>query len=380
MRVVCFVADRVSASSRLRVLQYERCLRRDGVTVRVCVTRPSKYLPYPVGLPDVSGLRALYGLLGVSLIVLQRLYQICAHVPRADVVLLQKDLLFRSRLDFLERLLVGVARVRGARLVFDIDDAIYLGTSMMSLPRLDAKVQRVASAASVVLAGSEPIASHLRPFSGDIRLAPTCLTLEGRPAPRSSRPNRMLSLAWVGTASSARHLEVVSASLRQLARRGLVRIEVVTRLADLPDELLNALPDVELTEWTETAEAEILARSHIAVAPLLDEPFTRAKCGGKVLAYFAAALPVVASPVGAQAIMVRHDSTGLIATSEDEWSECLAQLCHSGALRERLGRAGRAYLEAHRSAERQYSQWRHWVLGPEAARLGRSVADHLPAT
>jgi glycosyltransferase involved in cell wall biosynthesis len=320
----------------------------------------------------------LYGFVGVSLIVLQRFYQVCVHVPRAQVVLLQKDFLFRSRIDLLERLVFAIARVRGTRVVFDIDDAVYLGTSVVNLPHLDAKIRRLAGAASIVLAGSDPIASHLRSASKAVQLAPTCLVLQGRPSRPPSPSAKVMRLVWVGTASNGRYLELLSAPLRRLVGQALVRIQLVTRLADLPNKVIEGLPDVLLTEWSESAEVNALAASDIAVAPLFDEPFARAKCGGKVLSYFAAGLPVIASPVGGQAIMVRHDETGLIATTQDEWSECLNRLCGDRDLRDRLGQAGRFYLERNRSAQHEYARWRRWVLGPSDEGLETFVADHLP--
>jgi glycosyltransferase involved in cell wall biosynthesis len=82
-----------------------------------------------------------------------------------------------------------------------------------------------------------------------------------------------------------------------------------------------------------------------------------------VLACFAAAIPVVASPAGAQTELVVHGTTGLIAGSSDEWLACLLALRASEELRARLGRAGRACVEEHYDARRQYAQWREWVVG-----------------
>jgi glycosyltransferase involved in cell wall biosynthesis len=377
---VFFIADRVSPSSRLRVLQYAGFLRRDGVAVRLCPTRPSKYLTYPAGLPGFSWCRLLYGVFGMSLILVQRTYQICAYVPGANVVFLQKDLLFRSRFAFLEQLLFALARMWRVRVVFDVDDAIYLGTSVAHLPHLRAKIWRIANAATMVLAGSEPIASELRPHSKSVQFAPTCIALNARPVRPCSGAAAELRLLWAGVATNARHLVLLSAALRLLGDTVPVRLELVTRRPDLPAGLLTGCLDVRLTEWSPDSEREALSRADIALAPLADEPFTRAKCGGRLLSYFAAAVPVVASPVGAQARMVLHGRTGLVATSPDEWFDGLSTLCASPSLRRQLGQAGRTLVEEHFAAQRQYPRWRDWVLGSAAASSGRTHADHLPAT
>jgi len=75
--------------------------------------------------------------------------------------------------------------------------------------------------------------------------------------------------------------------------------------------------------------------------PLADDEWTRGKCGLKLLQYGAAALPVICSPVGVNAQIVRHGVTGLLAAAPGEWGEHLRALLDDAALRRRLGDAAR---------------------------------------
>ena len=72
-----------------------------------------------------------------------------------------------------------------------------------------------------------------------------------------------------------------------------------------------------------------------------DDPWSRGKCGLKVLQYQAAGLPVVANAVGVQADFVRDGETGFLATTTDEWVHAVRTLAADAALRKRLGDAGR---------------------------------------
>ncbi|MFD7707541.1 glycosyltransferase [Streptomyces sp. NPDC059786] len=328
----------------------------------MCITRPSKYLMHPSWLPKSSICRIPYLTLGMLSIMLQRLWQICTVVPRVNVVLLQKDLLFRSRLRFLERLLFLIARLRNVRVVFDIDDAIYLGSAHEPTPHMLPKIAYIARSSALVLAGSEPIAARLVPHAADVRIFPTCIDAGERPARDYETTGGVLRLVWAGTPTNAWYLKQMTDALVTVRNVVPLQIELVSRLDELPPALLEGF-SLKLTEWSEEREKDALLRADIALAPLADDDWTRAKCGGKILGYFASGLPVVASPVGAQAKMVRHGETGMQATSDEEWADALLTLSGNKELRERVGTAGRNYLESTLDTEKRYTEWRGHVMG-----------------
>jgi glycosyltransferase involved in cell wall biosynthesis len=79
---------------------------------------------------------------------------------------------------------------------------------------------------------------------------------------------------------------------------------------------------------------------------LPDDPWTRGKCGFKLIQYMALGKPVVASPVGANLDIVKHGVNGYLAQTFDDWSECLIRLLKDATLRESLGREARQTVEA----------------------------------
>jgi glycosyltransferase involved in cell wall biosynthesis len=64
-------------------------------------------------------------------------------------------------------------------------------------------------------------------------------------------------------------------------------------------------------------------------------------------------VPTVCSPVGVNTEIIQDEENGLIASTEDEWVEKLTRLLRSAELRQRLGRAGRATVDARYSASVQ---------------------------
>ncbi len=87
--------------------------------------------------------------------------------------------------------------------------------------------------------------------------------------------------------------------------------------------------------------------------PLTDDEWAQGKCAFKLLQYMAAALPCVASPVGANAEAVNDGVNGFHARTAEEWERGLEALIRSPELRARFGAAGLAHVES-RYALRDY--------------------------
>ena len=98
---------------------------------------------------------------------------------------------------------------------------------------------------------------------------------------------------------------------------------------------------VEKVPWSLETEAVSLLTSAIGLAPLPDDPFSRGKCGFKVLQYQAPALPVVASPVGVNAQYVRDGISGLHAGGTEAWIGALDLLLGDAKRCNGMGQAGR---------------------------------------
>src|SRR5262249_918684 len=117
-------------------------------------------------------------------------------------------------------------------------------------------------------------------------------------------------------------------------------------------------PNLPIDEciWSEAAEASEIAAADIGIAQVPDDPWSRGKCGLKVLQYQAAGLPVIANPVGVQSEFVRDGETGFLARATEEWVSAVRRLRDS-ALRACMGNAGRRQVEARYSVEAGARLW-----------------------
>ena len=107
--------------------------------------------------------------------------------------------------------------------------------------------------------------------------------------------------------------------------------------------------------------------------PLTDDAWSRGKCAFKLLQYMAAALPCVASPVGANTEAVLDGINGFHATDVDEWERSLEKLILSPELRAELRRQGTSTCGAALCAAQLPREL------PEAAEpIGRSLISPQP--
>lgn len=278
----------------------------------------------------------------------------------ADAVILQRKLLPRVALALLRR------RVR--RLVFDFDDAVWLRDSYSAKgfddPRRLRRFAAVCAAADLVVAGNPYLADAARRWAPAERVVvvPTVVDVaKYAPAPKPPRPG--VQLVWVGSSSTLRGLERFTPTLSAIGRAvpGARLKLVCDRFISVPD-----LP-VDECVWTEATEPAELGAADVGIGWVPDDPWSRGKCGLKVLQYQAAGLPVVANPVGVQADFVRGD-TGVTATTTDEWVEAVRRLADDAALRARLGAAGRKQVEAEYSVPAAGALWNAALARMTAAR------------
>jgi hypothetical protein len=98
--------------------------------------------------------------------------------------------------------------------------------------------------------------------------------------------------------------------------------------------------------WAEEWETHDLAAGHIGISWLPDDPWSRGKCGLKILQYQAARLPVVANPVGVQSELVEPGASGFLPDTPEQWVAAIRTLSADLELRQKMGRVARQRVES----------------------------------
>jgi len=263
-----------------------------------------------------------------------------ARAGQAEAVILHRKLLTGFDFSRLRRL--------SPRLTYDFDDAVLYRDSQsgrfFSRTRLR-RFARQAARADLVIAGNQYLAEAAARFADRVVISPTPVDLADYPETLpASNPG---TIGWMGTSSNFVYLrDLVPALRRVLKNRPGRRLLVVSDRT--PD--LDGLP-FEFRTWSPAVQHQALTEFSLGLMPLRDDPWARGKCAYKVLQYFAAGLPVIASPVGMNRSVIREGTNGLLPDDEDSWVEALENLLRDPPARERLGRAGRSLVAEKYSLE-----------------------------
>ncbi|HWX26486.1 MAG TPA: glycosyltransferase family 4 protein [Steroidobacteraceae bacterium] len=273
----------------------------------------------------------------------------------ADVVVLHQIKLSAPE----ARLFAAFSRRR----VFDVDDAIYvrkprrLGDAADDSRWRKSKFAATCRWVDVVAAGNDVLGGVARATAKAVAILPTSIdaaVYEPTTATAADPP----TIVWIGSPENLAYLEMIRPALARLAvRYPTLKMRVIcSRFPEWPEVHIEGIA------WSSATEAKSLAAAHIGIMPLTDDEWARGKCAFKLLQYMAAALPCVASPIGANTEAVIDGFNGFHARTLDEWERNLEALIQSPELRARFGANGRAHVEARYSMRTYRARYSELLL------------------
>ena len=262
-------------------------------------------------------------------------------------------------------------RRNAKKVIYEFDDAIVFRSGSESPdphPLRLKRFRRTIGLANLVIAGNEILADLGREYGAkEVTVIPTGLDTS-RYIPKVHKPTpepnhdpdtdhepdpdhepspdtdlyiepytEQIRMVWIGTSSTLKQLRLFTEMLDSIAWE--LPGVILRVIAD--DELVTETLPVENLPWSRDEEARMLNECDIGIAPLPDTPFARGKCAFKVLQYMATGLPVVTSPVGANAEYVTDYESGFHAYDDRHWVDSIAQLVADHELRASQGQAGR---------------------------------------
>jgi glycosyltransferase involved in cell wall biosynthesis len=229
------------------------------------------------------------------------------------------------------------------KIIYDFDDAIMYDTENPCKPsrKRQKAFQRTIKIADKVIAGNSYLAEHAMKFHRNVEVLPTGLNTKAYEIPAREENDGKIRLVWIGSESTLRYLVEIAPALEEIGSR--FKNAILRIICDQFFDLQNI--QVEKRIWSIKTQVPDLISGDIGLAPLSDNPFTRGKCGFKILQYAAAGLPVVTSPVGVNSEYVREGVTGSYASNVQQWIDKIEELIKNTELRKRMGTNNRVFVE-----------------------------------
>jgi glycosyltransferase involved in cell wall biosynthesis len=326
-----------AASFRYRLQQYVPYLEAAGFECTVSPLLGDDYLTERFK----SGRRSPLAIAQAALRRLKVLYE----VERYDLVVLCIEVF-----PYVPALFERYLNFRGVPYVFDYDDPIFhyydLSHSRTVKWLLGNKMKQVVRGASVVFGGSPYLVDYARAQNADVELLPTVVDLKKyhqtkkfeTPARSGGQP---FVLGWIGSPSTAAYLTALAPALREFCARhaGARLVCVGSGPLSIP-----GVP-VEIREWTDATEVSDILDFDVGLMPLTDDPWSRGKCGFKLIQYMACGVPALASPVGVNSTIVEEGLSGFLPRTQAEWVAALERLIGNPQLLAKMGARGRQRVE-----------------------------------
>ncbi|HEX8130263.1 MAG TPA: glycosyltransferase family 4 protein [Pyrinomonadaceae bacterium] len=322
--MTALTASRDDPSRRFRVSQFIAPLARRGIDLTDYYPAVGKYTPAPV--PQL-------GFVWTAGKLLARLPGVAAGRV-SDITLLQRELIPGRR---------TLEKFAGRRLLFDVDDAVWLNQRSDS-------IESIVSVCRGVVAGNEFLADYFRSRGARVWVVPTSVDADvWKPAPKRERAEWIVG--WSGTASNLKYLYALEDALADfLTRHSGAKLLVVSdrepRFEKIPGDCWR------FERWSAAEEVRQVQQMDIGLMPLASTDWERGKCGCKMLTYMAVGAATIASPVGVGGEILRQGEVGCAAVTQDDWYNALARLYDDRGLTARLGAAGRVLLEERYSVRR----------------------------
>jgi len=262
-----------------------------------------------------------------------------------DAVILQREMI--STLPTLERLLPKPR-------ILDVDDAIYLR-------RNGRAAEYIARSCSLVVCGNHYLAEKFSQWNSNVVVIPTGVDTDQLRTIEIRNNVESPIIGWIGTAGNYRYLEsIVPALSKVLGTFKNSRLQIISN--QFPHFLEHLGEQLEFILWRPGIENDLLPRFTIGIMPLVDSEWARGKCAFKMLQYMAAGVPVVASPVGANGVVLAEGHIGFAADSTQDWIEALIGLLEDFELASELGVNGRKLVEEKYSLKQVAMSWANVLL------------------
>jgi glycosyltransferase involved in cell wall biosynthesis len=221
----------------------------------------------------------------------------------------------------------------------------------------DEKLEKMIRLSDCITVGSEDTLSYVKAYNRNCKVIFEPLDNNFPRSPKHHN-NKASSIVWVGMAVNFMYIEEIKEVLQPLMKETGVSLKIITSpdLFKIRPKLLHGNPiEIEFIPWQLDTLWNELLDADIGIAPLFRYTW---KSPNKVVTYWGAGLPVVASPSKSYSQIITHGEDGLIASDVEDWGKSLSVLIDDPGLRNSLGKRGYQKAVSNFSIEKISGHWK----------------------
>ena len=341
------------ASNRIRVEQFVPYLRSKGIHCNI--------------RPFING--RFYRILYMPRHYIEKIFWfvICTINRFLDIIrALLYDVIFvhREAYPFGGAFIEILLHRMGKPIIFDFDDAIFLSNTSEQNIYIERfknpkKVSRIVRMSKCIIAGNGYLRDYAMQYNSNIVVIPSSIDTK-KYFPLAGKPReKSIIVGWLGSNTTRRFLCDLEDVFVDLSKKYKNLIFKIVGAAFFSSKLTNIVN----VKWSLDGELAELQSFDIGIMPMLDNEWTKGKCGFKALLYMACGIPVVASAVGINPEIIKDGENGFLATGYDEWIAKLSRLIEDEKMRVVFGLAGRRTIIDRYSLERSEPVFYKTLLG-----------------
>lgn len=222
--------------------------------------------------------------------------------------------------------------------VFDVDDAVHLGTRGWM-------VDSIAKRAHHVICGNDFLAEHYKKYA-NVTVIPTAVDTDYF-VPLVSQEQDLI-IGWSGSSSGFKYLYQIEMELTEVLKRfPSAKLKIVSN--DYPEFKLIPSEKIIFELWKSNTEVQSIQNFSVGLMPLNDTLWELGKCSYKMLTYMAVGVPVVVSAIGMNNTIMSYGQCGHLVTNQSDWVDAISDLLASESKRHLMGHVGRNIVCEHYS-------------------------------
>lgn len=324
-KILFIVKNKNEASSRFRVFSYLNHLEQDF---------------------DVSFFYAEYKNNKVpkifrSLVKRFRFITLINLVRKNDIIFMQRPMsVDGNKSTFFEWLFTRFNK----NLIFDYDDAIFVENPT--------KMKSLVSLSKACICGNEYLADFAKQYNSNTYIIPTPIDTD-KFVSNKSVSKESLTIGWTGTSGNYAYFTTGMIKDIKDVLQTYPHVNFLFICDREPDEKFDF--PYTFIKWSDETEVNDLKNIDIGLMPLIDSPWTKGKCGFKLIQYGSISIPSIASDVGVNAEVILDEKSGYLVKNDTlDWKKHLEELIHDSHLRESMGKAAREHIENVYSVNKNY--------------------------